>query len=341
MRLLIRAVVFVGVLVVALFGIGFLLSEQAHVERSETVNASPAAVFALVNSFRQFDKWSPWASKDPGMKVERSGPELGVGAKYAWAGNGAVGAGSQEITASTAFSQVKVKIMFGGFDGASEATYTIVPAGEGSRITWALDSHLGGNPINRYFGLFMDKMVGSDYVKGLAQLKTLAESLPKTDFSSAAIEPVANKPLTYAYLAGSAPTDDAEIGKALGVAYAKVGAAMKTAGLQQAGALLAVTRRYDDEAKIYEFDAAVPIDRTDASLPAGSEVKIGQTPEGMILKLTHKGPYSSLPKAYEQLAAYEAAYGFVESGKSWEQYISDPGNTPEAELITTVNVPVR
>lgn len=188
MRLLIRALVFLGVLVVALVGIGFLLSEHAHVERGVTINAPPATVFALVNSFTQFEKWSPWADKDPAMKVERSGPDIGVGAKYVWSGNAEVGTGSQEIVSSTPNSQVKVKLTFGGFGGASEAIYTIVPEGAGSKITWAIDSHLGGNPINRYFGLFMDKMVGPDYVKGLARLKTLAESLPKSDASELKVE---------------------------------------------------------------------------------------------------------------------------------------------------------
>ncbi|GAC1631617.1 MAG: SRPBCC family protein [Nevskia sp.] len=329
-------------MIVALIGIGFLLSEQAHVERSETINAPPATVFALVNSFRQFEKWSPWAGKDPGVKVERSGPEFGVGAKYVWAGNEAVGTGSQEIVASTPFREVKIKLSFGGFDGASEATYTITPAGEGgSRIVWAFDSHLGGNPVNRYFGLFMDKMLGPDYVLGLSRLKTLAESLPKGDFSSLRIELLANQPLPYAFVSGAATTEVAEIGKALAAAYGKVGAAMQAAGLRQAGAPLAVTRRYDPAAKIYEFDAAIPVDRIDAALPPTGDVKFAKTPEGKILRLTHQGAYATLPKSYEQLAAFEAAYGFAENGNAWEQYVSDPRNTPEADLLTTINVPVK
>ena len=342
MRLLIRAVLAVAVLIVALVGIGFLLSEQAHVERSEVINAPPATVFALVNSFRQFDQWSPWADKDKAMKVSRSGPEIGVGAKYVWDGNSEVGTGSQEIIASTPFSEVKVKLVFGGFDGASEATYTIVPQGEGaSKITWALQSHLGSNPINRYFGLFMDKMVGPDYVLGLSRLKTLAERLPKGDLSALAIEVVANKPQAYAFVSGSTTTEVADIGKALGAAYAQIGTALQAAGLKQAGPPMSVTRRYDTTAKVYEFDAAVPVDRSDAPLPAASGVKYGATPEGMVLKLTHKGPYATLAKEYEGLAVFEAGYGFAENGNAWEQYVSDPGNTPEAELITTVNVPVK
>ena len=35
---------------------------------------------------------------------------------------------------------------------------------------------LGGNPVNRYFGLIMDKMIGPDFEEGLAKLKEIAEA---------------------------------------------------------------------------------------------------------------------------------------------------------------------
>jgi len=179
MRLLTRVLAFVAVLIVGLVGIGFLLSEEVHVERQAAIDAPPAVVFAILNNFKDFDQWSPWADRDPAMKVERSGPESGVGAKYVWSGNREVGSGSQEITASTPDSEIRIKLIFGDWDTPSEAVYRIAPDGSGSVVTWALDSHLGSNPVNRYFGLFMDKQVGPDYVLGLSRLKTLAEAKAK------------------------------------------------------------------------------------------------------------------------------------------------------------------
>jgi hypothetical protein len=34
---------------------------------------------------------------------------------------------------------------------------------------------MGGNPVNRYFGVMMDRLVGPDFEAGLANLKALAE----------------------------------------------------------------------------------------------------------------------------------------------------------------------
>src|SRR3712207_9167581 len=44
---------------------------------------------------------SPWEDVDPDMQRTHSGPEAGVGARYAWKGNRKAGEGSMEITGST------------------------------------------------------------------------------------------------------------------------------------------------------------------------------------------------------------------------------------------------
>ena len=60
---------------------------------------------------------------------------------------------------------------------ASTATcaLTIASTPTGSFVTWAMDGN--HNFIGKAFGLFMDmdKMLGTDIEKGLAQLKTVAE----------------------------------------------------------------------------------------------------------------------------------------------------------------------
>lgn len=65
--------------------------DRMTVERSATMAAPPAAVFAVVNDFRHWDDWSPWARLDPEMKKTLEGPPTGVGAVYKWSGNNEVG----------------------------------------------------------------------------------------------------------------------------------------------------------------------------------------------------------------------------------------------------------
>ena len=131
------------VLLLVVAAIGLVLPRTAHVERSIVINARPATVFTVLNGFRQFDQWSPWAEYDPGMKLVFEGPATGVGARYRWNGNAQVGSGSQEILESTPYRQIRIKLVFGEFPGDFIAHYILAPEGEGTRLTWAFDADYG------------------------------------------------------------------------------------------------------------------------------------------------------------------------------------------------------
>src|SRR5450755_3789424 len=100
MRLLKRLLVFLAGVVVLLVCIALFLPDSAHVERSITIARPSSEVFAVLNSFRRFNEWSPWFDLDPQAKYTFSGPVSGVGAKSSWTGNKDVGTGSQEIVES-------------------------------------------------------------------------------------------------------------------------------------------------------------------------------------------------------------------------------------------------
>jgi hypothetical protein len=142
-----------------------------HIERSINVSAPAAAAFAQVNDFHAWGKWSPWEKLDPGMKRTYEGPSSGVGAKYAWVGSKEVGEGRMTIEQSEP-SRIAIKLEFlKPFAATNIATFSFVPADQGSDF------------MGKAFHLFMDmeKMIGPDFEKGLADLKTAAEAATKPD----------------------------------------------------------------------------------------------------------------------------------------------------------------
>ena len=185
LRKLLTAIVIVGVM---LLGVAYILPQQVHVERSITVDRPAAAVFPLLNSPKRFNEWSPWKDLDPNVRMSYSGPESGVGAAMAWSGNSKVGKGSQVITESVADQSVKTDLNFGDM-GTAKAEWQLSSAGTGTKIVWSLDMDVGNNPLGRYMGLFMDKMIGPDYDRGLKQLQALAEKEPVTEGSQQASAP--------------------------------------------------------------------------------------------------------------------------------------------------------
>ena len=76
-------------------------------------------------------------------------------------------------------------------------------------------------------------------------------------------------------------------------------------------------------------------------MAAGSPVQIKQTYGGRALKVVHKGAYRGMEATCNQLLAWMAAYGYESAGAPWGQYVSDPGNTAEADLVTNIVMPVK
>jgi uncharacterized protein YndB with AHSA1/START domain len=58
----------------------------ADIEREIVVDAHAATVFALLNDFRQINRWSRWMDADPNIRLDISGPTRGSGASMWWDG---------------------------------------------------------------------------------------------------------------------------------------------------------------------------------------------------------------------------------------------------------------
>ncbi len=161
---------------VVLFAVGASRPASFRVERTTSIKAPPAKVFALIDEFRQWSLWSPWEKLDPAMKRTYSGPARGSGAGYAWEGNDQVGTGRMTIADSKAPSQVSIDLAFEKpFEARNQAEFTLRPDGDGTSVTWAM---FGPSPLlARVMGLFfsMDAMIGKDFEAGLANLKAVAE----------------------------------------------------------------------------------------------------------------------------------------------------------------------
>lgn len=147
-----------------------------RVERSVSIKAGPDKIFPYLDDFNRWAAWSPWEKLDPSMKRSFSGAASGKGAAYAWEGNSKVGAGRMEITDATAPTRLLIKLDFiRPFEGHNTAEYTLEPAGDTTKVTWAM---FGPAPyISKLMGVIvsMDSMIGKDFEAGLANLKAAAE----------------------------------------------------------------------------------------------------------------------------------------------------------------------
>jgi hypothetical protein len=146
------------------------------VERSITIDAAPAEIFALVVDFRRWIEWSPWEGLDPELQRTYSGPESGVGASYSWSGNRKAGQGQMTIRGAVPPSSMAVDLRFDKpFKARNDMSFEIREEGPGSSVHWKMSGKK--TLMTKVMGIFksMDALVGPDFEKGLNQLKTLAE----------------------------------------------------------------------------------------------------------------------------------------------------------------------
>ena len=95
----------------------------------------------------------------------------------AWAGNKDVGEGRMTITASRANELIGIRLEFiKPFAMVNTAEFTFKPETGKTTVTWSMTGEK--NFIFKAFGLFVDcdKMIGGDFEKGLAQMKSVVEA---------------------------------------------------------------------------------------------------------------------------------------------------------------------
>lgn len=167
----------VMVLVAVLLVVIALQPSEFRLTRSATMAAPPSAPFAEVNDFHNWDHWSPWAKLDPAMQVSFEGAPSGEGAIYSWNGNGQVGEGRMTITESKPDEVVRIKLEFvKPFQATNDAEFTFENQGEKTLVTWAMTGTNGF--FSKAFNLFfnMDAIIGQDFEKGLANMKSAVET---------------------------------------------------------------------------------------------------------------------------------------------------------------------
>lgn len=169
-----------AVIVVVLVAVVALQPAEFRVERSATMSAPAPVVFAQVNELHKWEALNPWQKIDPAMKLTFAGPPAGNGASYSWAGNNEVGEGRLTITESRPSDLVRIKLEFmKPFAATNTAEFTFKPEGDRTAVTWSMEgkNNFMAKAINLCMN--MDKMVGGQFEKGLADMKKMVEAAPK------------------------------------------------------------------------------------------------------------------------------------------------------------------
>jgi uncharacterized protein YndB with AHSA1/START domain len=171
---------FIGLLMffALLILIGFVLPSEFTVQRSILIDAPAANVYANVVDLRHWRTWGVWFKRDANMKIVYSGPESALGMKSEWISE-QEGSGEMEIIAIELNKRLIYALYFPDMNIGSTGEFIFSEDKGRTEVIWMDYGDVGSQPLNRYFALFMDLMVGSDFEVGLENLKLLSESQTK------------------------------------------------------------------------------------------------------------------------------------------------------------------
>jgi uncharacterized protein YndB with AHSA1/START domain len=166
-------------LALAIFAVVVALQPSDYLlERSTTIDAPAEKVFAQVNDFKAWDKWTPWKKEDPNPKeTKMSNPSFGKGASFYWNGNDKIGEGTMTIVESKPHERVDLEQEFKRpMVDKCLMSFILEPDGGKTKLTWKMFGE--NNFTEKAVCLFMDleKMLGPKFEQGLAAIKDAAEA---------------------------------------------------------------------------------------------------------------------------------------------------------------------
>ena len=333
MKTLKRIFVIILALVILLVIIAFLLPGTYYVVRSTVIGSHQAAIYDLTSHFNKWDVWTPWTKQiDSTAIFELSGPDGQVGTSRKWDGK-VLGNGQMTFTELVPGQLVAYDLSFQHGKYNSKGQLSIEPVGDSSKVSWSDAGNLGYNPINRYFGLFMGKMMAPDFDKGLAKLKKVAEERKNWP---AITEKVIPEQIVLLIKDSAGPKT---YGLVMGKAYGEIMAYIKTNKLNMTGFPFAIYLKWDSVTMFSVMDLGIPVEKAEKGK---GRIRVEKIPALNAVVATYFGPYDKTATAYHALDQYCKEGQLVVTGGPWEIYVTDPMTQKDPmKLQTDILFPVK
>lgn len=306
-------------IILLLFFISLFLPSKYTFENAILVNAPSTAVYPLVLDYRNWEKWDPWVEADKNMKIVYEGVP-GVGYKRMWKSK-TQGNGSMEIVEAETNKRIKGKLLFQNSGKPAWDNWFFNNTKDGLNIIWKVEIETGINPVGKYMFAFTRNMMNRHFMKGLENLKKLAESEPVFPEINVLEQPLPSQ--KYIGIKKTISSDPAEIMKFMSESFNTIMNFLEKNKIGQMGPRASFYFSFDEEKKLLEVMPALPVPfETRVKLP--DEMEYYETKEGKNLMVIHTGAYDNLPQAWNALEQYVKKKNLTMNGAPYEIFLTDP-----------------
>jgi effector-binding domain-containing protein len=321
-KIFLAIIIFILLLVI----VAFFLPMTYHVERSTVMKGDKAVIYDLTSNLSKWDLWTPWTKKTDSTGVfELVGPDGQVGTLRKWDGK-VIGNGQMTLTQLVPGELVAYDLSFQKGKYNSKGKLIIEAIGDSTKVSWTDEGNLGYNPISRYMGLFMTKMMAPEFDKGLAKLKKVVEE--RKDWPKI-IEKQMPEQTVLLIRDSAGPKTYAQV---LGKGYGEIMQFAKANKLQCKGHPFAIYLKYDTVTMFSVMDMGIPVEKAEKGK---GRVRVETIPSGNAVVAYYFGPYEKTGLTYNALHQYCKEGGKVITGGPWEIYVTDPMTEKDPMKVET------
>ena len=325
----------IAIIIALLLIIPMFLPSSFHIERSTVIERRSNIVFETAIDMNQRAKWDPWIEMEPNVKMNITmTPEI-IGSGYSWKGD-IIGEGKITIVEIIPNERINSKIEFIAPQSMeSDVIWTFQESDHNTIVTWAFEGTLS-YPVEKWFGLFMDKSLGTQFEKGLSNFKKLVEDQPDLTGKSSNIKEIDFKGLVAIAIKGEWPNE--KLNSKILKTFFKLSRHLKANNMDITDPPFVIYHTSNKEDHTI-LECAIPISEKIIEL---DNMKIIELPASKTIMATHFGHYNTVKTTSDALQHYINENKIEVTGSRFEIYITDPMQEPDSrKWETKVYYPIK
>ena len=303
-----------------------------HIDKSIEINAPVDQVYSKISDYNYWRPWSPWLVIEPEATTDI---EEG-GKAYSWKGE-RIGSGEMKITNEDVNKRIDMDLTFlAPWKSHAKVWFTFSGENGSTKVNWYMDSSIP------FFMFWMKKMmttlVGMDYERGLIMLKDYVE------LGSVAGQMETEGERDYPgckYVGVNTTCAMDQLGVEMEKDFATLNEFMHSNDIQPVGEPFSQYHKWELAKGMANYTTGIPVSERPDNLP--SNLEYGEIPATKVYSIKLTGPYRYIGNGWSLGQNLIRSKVFKGSRKihPFESYGNNPQDTPENDLITRINFPLK
>lgn len=310
------------------------------IEESRVIEAPRSVVYDIVNDYTTWEAWGPWKKEDPSMTFSYPEKTTGEGASYSWEGeiSGAIKTLSAQEDKAL---QQQLSIQTPGGERNPEVQWTFSDTENGgTKVSWSMSGEhtLLDKAYFAFSGVNFDQEQRQMYTDGLEGLASYVKE--RVEAYTVTVDGVTQHGGGF-YLYKTTSANAQNISMVMGQNYGVIMEFMQTNAIKQSGMPFTIYNQMLPDGAVI-MSNAIPV-KDKIIIPGDQNILSGYMPKTTALKVTLKGNYTYLSKAWEEAMTHLAKNAMQQSElPPFEVYTTDPGDYPNpANWITEIYIPLK